>query len=265
MIGIGIVTHNDVIDRQELSETIDPFLLLMDLITTIDKFTKEDYTLIVRDNDSLDYRFGALNIALRKRFKHVNSVFIKSDVNNLTHAWNEILTIALNDLDCKGVALLNQDILVTKTWNNLIQTIVRQNRDFIAPMSNGAVYQLLQNVDEEDFEPEDTIIQIPSAQGFCFGGSKRCFKENMFDSKNYFDPEVEWDYNEEEWEQRNNNTGGRTLVLKNCYVIHLDQGLWIKAGLRSSKRPPELYSDEYRLSILNTFKFSDYMRGDHDC
>lgn len=264
MIGIGIVTHNDVIDKQEITEHTDPFALLMDLISGIDMFTKEEYVLIIRDNDSLDYRFRALNIALRKRFKHVNSLFIQSDINDLTHAWNEIIRIALDDFDCEAVVMLNQDILVTRSWEYFIQAVKRQNRDFIAPVASSSAYQELQHVPEEEYESQDLVWHITSAQGFCWGASRRALKENMFDSKNYFDPEVEWDYNEEEWEQRNNNSGGRTLLLKNTYVVHLDKGLWVKAGLRSTKRPKELYRNETLSAIQDTFKYSDYIRGKHD-
>lgn len=256
MIGIGIVTHNDVIDKSEKdTELTEPLKLVTELINTIDLFT-DDYVLIIRDNDSFDYRFKRLDILLKNRYKNINIVFIASEINDLTHAWNQIVNVGLNDLGCEGICLLNQDVLITKYWKPFITAIRKQRRDLIAPMTDGAVYQDLQRVSNKEFEPEDCILQVPSIQGFCFGGSKLCFESNMYDEDNYFDPEISWDFNEEEWQQRNNNSGGRSLILKNSYVIHLDQGLWLKAGLRSAKRP-ELYSDNYRLTVLNKYKYSD--------
>lgn len=258
MIAIGIVTHNDIIDKSEFNEKTDTFELVTNLIRTIDKFTIEDYVLIIRDNDSFDYRFKVLNLLLKKEFSHIQSVFIKSEVNNLTHAWNEIIKISLNDLNCESVCLLNQDILVTKYWNNFIKATKVQSRDILAPLATASVYQGLQEVREEQFEPEDKILQVLSVQGFCFGASKKAFESNMFDKNYYFDPEIEWEYNEEEWIQRNNNSGGRSLIVKNSYIVHLDLGSWIKAGLRSTKRPKKLYPRENIEEIINVIDYKEY-------
>lgn len=259
MIGIGIVTHNDVIDRTEYTENTDQLELLKHLIQTIDAYTEEEYVLVIRDNESLDFRFQMLHLLLKREFPHINSTFIRSQVNSLTDAWNEIIRICLDDFNCCSVCLLNQDILVTKYWNNFIKATKIQSRDILAPLTTASVYQSLQEVEEEDFEPADTLLHVLSVQGFCFGASRTAFKSNMFDRINYFDPEVEWDYNEEEWIQRNNNSGGRSLILENSYIIHLDQGSWIKAGLRSTKRPKKLYSRDSLEKIINVIDYNKYL------
>ena len=184
MIAIGIVTHNDLIDRTQIEDQSDAYEVLKDLITTIDLFTKEDYVLIIRDNDSFDFRFKKLNVLLKNTFGRINSVFIHSDVNDLTHAWNEILTLALEEFDCEGAAILNQDILVTKDWNNFIRAIKIQSRDMLAPMSSSAVFQILQQKTEDKYTPVDVMTQVPCVQGFCYGVSRRGLIENKFDSSN---------------------------------------------------------------------------------
>jgi hypothetical protein len=127
-------------------------------------------------------------------------------------------------------------------------------------MSNGACYQPLQNVVEEQFIPKDIIYKVLGVQGFCFGASKKCFKDNMYDKDNYFDPGFSFDFNEEEFQQRNNNKNGQSLILGNAYVIHLDLCSWLKAGLFSSKKLERPYEGLQRSTALNSFSYNKYYK-----
>ena len=258
MIGIGIVIHNDILEHSQ-TDIPDTYNMLCDLISSICLFTESEYILIIRDNYSLDFRFQAFNITLRKKFNHILSVFIQSTVNDLTHAWNEIFHIALNQYNCGAVIMLNQDIIVTKDWQNFMDAVLVQERDMLAPMSNGACYQLLQEVNEKDYKSEDILIQVPIVQGFCYGLSQSALRNNMYDDDHYFDPEIQWDFNEEEWQQRNNKSGGRSLILKNAFIVHLDNSTWAKSGLRSTKKLDSTYTDKERHTILDTIDYNKYL------
>jgi hypothetical protein len=256
MIGIGIITHNDVVSKNDTTEDI--FDILMHLITTIDMFTTEPYILIIVDNDSFDHRFKYLNVILKNKFPHINSVFIRHAENDLTAAWNMIVDICINTYMCDGVILLNQDILITKYWMPFIKAVQYQRQDVIAPMSNGACYQLLQMIEDHQFTPQDTILLTHTVQGFCFGASRHCFTSNMYNSKYFFDPEISWDYNEEEFQRRNNEKNGQSLILKNSFVIHLDQCSWLQAGLRSKKQLKQKYTGDERDRVLDKFNYHSY-------
>ena len=262
MLGIGIVTYNDALNKDEfIGETdSDIYEVLCQLITTIQLFTIEDYILIVRDNDSLDYRFNRFNVTLRNRFNSPsNIIFIKSKVNNLTDGWNEILDITLNKYNCYGTILLNQDILLTKYWNSYTSILKIQSRDIIGPLTNNVTYQTNQLVTEEDFVPKNTLTHVPIIQGFCLGGSKKCFMENMYNNKEFFNPQIEWALNEEGWMQRNNKTGGRCLILNNAYIIHLNNGSWRWNALISTKTPDTIYPTTYRNSIIDVLNYHTYI------
>jgi hypothetical protein len=264
MIYYGIATHNDLVSKEEGSTEPDKFVVLVDLVESLDMFTHCDYALVIRDNESLDYRFCNFNVTLKTKFPHINSQFIPSSVNSLTDAWNELLRIALKDPECEAVVIFNQDIVVTKNWELFLRAIEVQSRDLLAPMSSASVYQKQQDCKEEHYVPEDALIQVASVQGFCYGGSRRCFEMNMYDSENFFDPHIEWEYNDEEWQQRNNNSGGRSLIVKNTYIIHLDQQSWGSAGLRSSKHPFGIYSHEFRQKVTRRIPYGEYINGLHN-
>jgi hypothetical protein len=264
MLGIGIVIYNNLVNKDEFigENESDIYEVLCQLITTIQLFTTEDYILIIRDNDSLDYRFNRFNITLRDRFNSPsNIIFIKSKVNNLTDGWNEILDITLNQYHCYGTILLNQDILLTKYWNNYTEILKIQSRDLIGPLTNNVTFQTNQLVTEDNFAPQDTLTHVPAMQGFCLGGSKTCFIENMYsvNNKEFFNPQTEWDFNEEEWIQRNNKTGGRCLVLNNAYIIHLNNGSWRWNERKSTTIPDTVYPTKYRNSVLNVLDYNKYI------
>jgi len=255
MIAIGIVTYNEVIDKTK--NAVDIYEFVLHLINTIHTFTTDEYVLIIVDNGSLDYRFQYLNKVLKIQFKDINSIFIRNNQNDLTSAWNIIVDTALNTLDCSGVILLNQDILLTKYWMPFVKAVQYQAQDVIAPMATGACYQPLQEVSENSYIVENKILVTKVVQGFCFGASKECFKNNMYNKTNYFNPGFSWDFNETEFQQRNNKIGGKSLILKNAYVIHLDQCSWLHAGLRSQQKLED-YTGEERLLVLDKFAYSAY-------
>ncbi len=177
MIGIGIVTFNDLISDDP--ETIpDIFKMTCAGIESLNMFTKDEFIIIIRDNDSLDYRYNKFNIVLDNKYKHINTLFIPSKVNELTDAWNEILTIGFDNYNCEAMVLLNNDIIVTKYWQSYLNVIKVQSRDIVGPVASDAPYQPLQSVEEEAFFPENSIFVVPMLQGLCLGGSKRAFKEN---------------------------------------------------------------------------------------
>jgi len=266
MLGIGIVIFNNLMNKNDFigEEESDIYEILCQLITTIQLFTTEDYILIIRDNDSLDYRFNRFNVTLRNRFNSPsNIIFIKSKVNNLTDGWNEILDTTLNQYNCYGTILLNQDIILTKYWNSYTNILKIQSRDIIGPLTNNVTYQTNQLVTENDFVPQDTLTHVPILQGFCLGGSKKCFMDNMYNSHNkeFFNPQIEWAFNEEGWIQRNNKTGGRCLILNNAYIIHLNNNSWKRNECISTKLPDTVYPTEYRNSVLNVLNYNQYIKG----
>lgn len=260
MIGIGIVTYNDLINRNT-EDDADVFDMTCECIETIAQFTEDDYIIIVRDNDSLDYRYRKFNVTLDNRFKDLNTLFIPSKVNELTDAWNEILTLSFDEYNCEAAILLNNDVIITKYWQPYIEAIKVQSRDLIGPVATDAPYQPIQSVVEEAFMPEDTLFQVQCIQGNCLGGSKRAFKENMYDDTHYFDPEVEFAFNEEEWVQRHNASGGRVLIAMNSYIIHLNKASWHSKGLWSTKAPDEIISSVKRVSITDVIDYNDFVAG----
>ena len=261
MIGIGIVTYNDLIDRGLLGEP-DIVEVTCACIETINMFTEDEFIIIIRDNNSLDYRYKKFDVILNSKYKEINILFIPSMVNELTDAWNEILTIGFDKYDCEAMVLLNNDIIVTKYWQNYIDAIKVQSRDLLGPVSDEAPYQPIQTVIEEAFMPEDSLFVVPTIQGHCLGGSKLAFEANKYDDVHYFDPEVEWAFNEEEWVQRNNAKGGRCLIVMNSYIIHLNAATWsILGALQSSKVPTEPILGIDRLAISDILNYNDYIEG----
>jgi len=258
MIGIGIVLHNDIIDKSG-TDAPDIYETVISLVDSIHQFTEEPHHIYIRDNDSLDYRFKRFNVSLRTRLSHVtNCTFLPSEVNSLTDAWNEIIGLSLSS-GAEGVILFNQDVIVSKYWKPFVDAVKVQSNDYIAPMTSSSVYQPLQQEVEELFKPTPVILHVPAAQGFCFGLSKKALKDNMLDGSCYFNPAIEWGYNEEDWVYRNRENGGRVLIFKNAYVFHLDKQSWHNAGLASSSQPRQRMSGGDRVSVLDVMDYSDYV------
>ena len=261
MIGIGIVTYNDLIQRSQ-DGSPDIFEVTCDLIETISMFTEDEFVIIIRDNDSIDYRYKNFHVTLNNaRFKNINTVFISSMVNELTDAWNEILTTGFDHYNCEAMVLLNNDVIVTKYWQNYINAIKVQSRDLLGPLTDSAPYQPLQNLVEEAFIEEHSLLSVPVIQGFCIGGSRRAFKENMYDEIHYFDPEIEWAFNEEEWLGRNTASGGRSLLVMNSYVIHMNAATWLQRTLLSTKTPEYIIKNQDKLVISDILSYNDYIEG----
>jgi len=261
MIGIGIVTYNDLIDKG-LDGFPDVYEVTCDLIETINMFTEDEFIIIIRDNDSIDYRYKKFNVTLNSdRFKHINTIFIPSMVNELTDAWNEILTLGLDTYNCEAMVILNNDVIATKYWQNYINAIKVQSRDILGPLADEAPYQPLQSLIEEAFIPEPSLLSVPVIQGFCLGGSRLAFKSNMYDETNYFDPEIEWAFNEEEWSMRNIASGGRSLLLMNSYMIHMNAATWLQETLLSTKIPEKPIKNMEKVVISDVLNYNDYIAG----
>jgi len=257
MIGIGIATYNEMIQLNKNEEESDIYEVVVDLVRTIDTFTSDNFLLIIRDNDSLDFRLKKFTVTLRKHFGHLNTLFLSDTRRSLTDGWNSIISLALEQ-GCESVISCNQDIIATKYWSNLVKAVKVQSRDMVVPMMNKACYQTLQKIDDDAFKPMDILCHLPVVQGCCFGGSKLAFESNMYDEKNYFDPGFEFGYNEVEWQQRNNDKGGRSLILLNSFVIHMEDYSW--GGLESTKTIPWDFKYD-RFEVKGQIDFDSYLRG----
>jgi len=259
-IGIGIAIYNEVI-RKHTGEEPDMHEVVCHLIESIEAHSTCPFHLIIRDNDSLDFRFRNFEVTLGKRFPHLSWEFYVDSEKSLTKAWNDAIHRSLNR-GCKAIVLANQDVIVTKYWQNFLNAIQTPSRDLIAPLMTEACYQPAQMVSDKEFDPDDSLWHVPVIQGCCFGGSANAFEKNMYDTTNFFDPGFEFGYNEIEWQIRNNQTGGRSLLAMNSFVLHLEEYSW--AGLDSSKKIARDFRGEERSEILDVIDYYSYIGVTND-
>ena len=252
MLGVGISIWNDIISKDDYSTKPDIFNVLCHLIESICRFTEDEFFLVVRDNDSLDYRFNKFNVTLDRLFPHVNSYFYVDTVKSLTRGWHQIIDLSLAN-GCNAVILINQDVIVTKYWNTFCQAVQIPSNNLITPVMTSASYQPLQEMTEEEFEPYDMFLEVPEIQGCCIGASRKAFEDNKFSVDQYFDERFPFTHNEIEWQHRNK---GKSLILLNSYVIHLENYSWAD----QSKIPENVTLEKQcRQNILNVVDYPKYI------
>lgn len=208
-VGVVVTTHSGEL-RPNGAELIENFIKSC-------KHIKHDYTIYVFDNSS--------EIAIKINNPNVVLTYVKDQtLRGLTGTWNDGVEMAYED-KCDVILISNDDVTINDSINIFIENIT-ENNVIYGPTSNGilAGRQWSRSPGKGKIDLTGNIHNM--LNGFFFGFTNTFVSKFTKDGK-LFNENYPWGGNEEDFQKRIWNEGGRSIVIKDCWLAHRKIRGWV--------------------------------------